>query len=1053
MKLTNLKYFFFGLALIVIGLFASPNFSFAFSKEEVIQSLMNQIKLLQAQLVQLQNSPNTSLEWCYTFDKNLKFDNKGKEIIALHQALEKEGFGPFDRGGDDFNAFEVFAEQTASAVVGFQQKYKDDILTPNGLKYGTGFVGKFTRAKLNQLYGCGASTRPVTDNGSGHSITVLSPNGGETWTKGTTQTIKWQDNTPQILIYPVPTRYYDIKLVSYYPPCTGQTGQICPEYYPIANGISGNSYQWNVGKIINTYGGGEVAPDGSYTIQVCQSGTGTPCDSSNSYFKISSSSGSNHAPEIVTSSSNEGAIQPGQTVNMGWTARDADNDDLSWGIEWGDGQGQGSGTVCTQSGKGWAFNASHSWANVGVYKVKVIVSDCVGGSDSYSSTVTVGNVITPSITVLSPNGGEQWEVGKSYPIKWETSGWPTGRPTDGIVSISLFPMFGGDHAILLTPNDGIEYWTVPSEGINPGDNFFIKINCPSELGNVKGCPPGPWPITEGVIYDQSDAPFSIVGSSSSSSSDPTNAPSITSVAGMAAGNNEIDAGGSVGIQGINLAGYYKDNTKVYIDNKECVIKQISDTLIYCTAPLNLIVGNSYDLYLKNDKGLSNTVKVKVLSIISQSSSSAVSSIIVTGPSSGSIFDKGESQNIIASWQGYTGDFDHYYVSVGNTIVYIEKRISGAISRFSNGYSATVGAIKEIVSNNTPGVAPDGGYYYRVEAIKADTGGERRVGGGKSGIFSIVSNVAMPSITLVSPGSASVGATVTIYGYNFNTTANNDVLFKNTSTGATAIFYAISSNGTTLTFTIPNATAAGSYNIVVDNNVHVATSQAYPFTVTSSDPINAPSMTISLDSSSPLSKTITPGLTDVVFATVRFAATNGDIAFGQISIGSENPDALSNIKIYDGSTLLGIVPALTNSDTFRLGLKWSSINITPLTVPNNTHKIITIKSNINTSASGSVRLGVVGLGDFKPWPLKTNWPSSYGVFGPYMTIATATTTPSSPADPTTSQGSSSSSSPSDPTTSSQSLNQSAQTANTLESMRQILNQMLESLKNKQKEDFI
>ena len=164
-------------------------------------------------------------------------------------------------------------------------------------------------------------------------------------------------------------------------------------------------------------------------------------------------------------------------------------------------------------------------------------------------------------------------------------------------------------------------------------------------------------------------------------------------------------------------------------------------------------------------------------------------------------------------------------------------------------------------------------------------------------------------------------------------------------------------------------------------------------------------------------------------------------------------ALSNIKIYDGSTLLGIVPALTNSDTFRLGLKWSSINITPLTVPNNTHKIITIKSNINTSASGSVRLGVVGLGDFKPWPLKTNWPSSYGVFGPYMTIATATTTPSSPADPTTSQGSSSSSSPSDPTTSSQSLNQSAQTANTLESMRQILNQMLESLKNKQKEDFI
>lgn len=247
------------------------------------------------------------------------------------------------------------------------------------------------------------------------SITVLSPNGGESWQKGTTQIIKWQDNTPlppcstsQTAPCLIAPSYYDLKLAPYYPPCTGQ---ICPAYvyrepYPIANSLSSNSYRWNVGEIINTYGSGGVAPDGSYTVQVCRSGTGTPCDSSDSYFKIFSSSGSNHAPEIVTSSSNAGTIQPGQTVNLGWTARDADNDDLSWGIKWGDGQGQGSAsTVCTQSGKGWAFNASHSWTQAGTYKVNVTVSDCAKATATSVQYITVGNTSQPQQTTQTTTTG------------------------------------------------------------------------------------------------------------------------------------------------------------------------------------------------------------------------------------------------------------------------------------------------------------------------------------------------------------------------------------------------------------------------------------------------------------------------------------------------------------------------------------------------------------------------------------------------------------------------------------------------------------------------
>lgn len=136
------------------------------------------------------------------------------------------------------------------------------------------------------------------------SLRVTSPNGGENWVRGTTQTIKW--TSPQY----IRATYADINLAQYFAPCP--IGVACTQNAPLTYSITSNidinqnSYSWGIGFVKNTSPdaitigcglssnpcppnfGLTSVPDGQYIIQICEIGTSN-CDLSDASFTITSS--------------------------------------------------------------------------------------------------------------------------------------------------------------------------------------------------------------------------------------------------------------------------------------------------------------------------------------------------------------------------------------------------------------------------------------------------------------------------------------------------------------------------------------------------------------------------------------------------------------------------------------------------------------------------------------------------------------------------------------------------------------------------------------------
>lgn len=86
----------------------------------------------------------------FQFTSDLKVGSTGNEVRELQKCLANPPAG----GPDIYPEGEItgaFKDKTRTAVIKFQEKHKEEILDPHGLKQGTGTVLASTRKKLNEL--------------------------------------------------------------------------------------------------------------------------------------------------------------------------------------------------------------------------------------------------------------------------------------------------------------------------------------------------------------------------------------------------------------------------------------------------------------------------------------------------------------------------------------------------------------------------------------------------------------------------------------------------------------------------------------------------------------------------------------------------------------------------------------------------------------------------------------------------------------------------------------------------------------------------------------
>jgi len=302
----------------------------------------------------------------------------------------------------------------------------------------TNVTATYTPGYSGIFQGLGTTIVGLSAVGVTQTVTVGSPNGGENWQIGTAQNITWtSSNITNVKIeYTTNNGTNWITIISSVPATPA-------------------TYLWT---IPNT-------PSTQCKVRISDASDGSPSDESNNTFTISPPS-----QTITVNSPNGGEDwQVGTSQNITWTSSNITNVKIEY---------------TTNNGTNWSTiissvpstPASYSWTipNTPSTQCKVRISDAADEtpSDESNNTFTISSP-TQTITVNSPNGGENWQVGTTQNITWTSSNitnvkieYTTNNGTSWSTIISSVPATPASYS-----------WTIPN---TPSTQCKVKISDASD---------------------------------------------------------------------------------------------------------------------------------------------------------------------------------------------------------------------------------------------------------------------------------------------------------------------------------------------------------------------------------------------------------------------------------------------------------------------------------------------------------------------------------------------------------------------------------------------
>lgn len=520
---------------------------------------------------------------------------------------------------------------------------------------------------------------------TGASLTLIAPNGGESWPNGSSQFITW-NSTGSIAT---------VKLE--YSQNNGGSWEVIA-----ASEANDSSYLWNIPGV----------QTGSALMRISDASDGSPLDISNGVFTI--------APPTVfvtiVSPNGQEAWTGGSNQNITWTSTGSIP---SMKIEYSLNNG-GSWTTITTSTPN---NGSFFWTvpDVQTSSALVRISDAGDGNPNDISN-SVFNIISSSTTLIitSPDGQEIWPGDSQQIITWGSTG--------NIASLKLEYSLnnGADWATIIssTPNSGSFNWNVPNVSSN---SALIRIS----------------EAAAGLPFDISNGVFAIVASGLTLSV-PNGGENWIS------GSHHLIAWGTIGAIGAVKLEYSLNNG----DSWTTIIASALNT-------------GSFDWTVPNESSTNALVRVSAASDGTPADvsnavftiASLVSQLSLTSPNGGEVLGAGSNQLITWTTVG------------GVAAVKLEYSLN-------NGGNWTT-----IVSS----ISNTGSYNWTIPAVESNAALVRISDAGNSAIFdisnSVFSIISALTLTVVSPN-----------GGEILTAGNNQIMTWTSSGSIAAVKLEYSLNG-------------------------------------------------------------------------------------------------------------------------------------------------------------------------------------------------------------------------------------------------------------------